>query len=50
MQFARSNSSILVNQRKYILDLLKEIGLLGYRVAETPIEQNLKLEVANKKK
>ena len=49
MEFARSKSDILVNQRKYILDLLKETGLLGCRIAETPIEQNLKLEVATKK-
>ena len=31
MEFARSKSGILVNQRKYILDLLKETGLLGCR-------------------
>lgn len=46
MEFARSKSGILVNQIKYILDLLKEIGLLGFRIAKTPIEQNLKLETA----
>ena len=28
MQFAKSKSGILVNQRKYILDLLKETGWL----------------------
>ena len=44
MEFDRSKSGILVNQRKYILDLLKETGLLGCWVAETPIENNLKLE------
>ena len=49
MEFARSKSGILVNQRNYILDLLKEIGLLGCRVAETPIEQNLKLDIAKEK-
>ena len=50
MEFARSKSGILVNQRKYILDLLKETGLLACRVAETPIEQNLKLEATTEKK
>ena len=35
---------IFVNQRKYILDLLKETGLLGCKVVETPIEANLKLD------
>ena len=49
MKFARSKSGILVDQRKYILDLLKETGLLGCRVAETPIELNLKLEAFAKK-
>lgn len=46
MEFARSRESISVNQRKYILDLLKEIGLLGCKVADTPIEANLKLSPA----
>ena len=46
MEFARSKSGILVNQRKYMLDLPKETSLLGCRIAETPIKQNLKLEVA----
>ena len=48
MEFARSKSGILINQRKYILDMLKETGLLGFKVAKTPIEQNLKIEVATK--
>ena len=46
MEFARTKSGIFINQRKYILDLLKETGLLGCRIVETPIEQNLKLEAA----
>lgn len=32
--------------REYFIDLHKETGLLGCRVAETPIEPNLKLLVA----
>ena len=44
MKFARSKECIFVNQRKYILDLFKETGLLGFKVAETPIEANLKLD------
>ena len=48
MKFARSKSDILFKQRKNIIDLLKETGLLGCKVAETPIEQNLKLKVATK--
>ncbi|KAI9193816.1 hypothetical protein LWI28_000412 [Acer negundo] len=44
MEFARSKRGIFVSQRKYILDLLGEIGMIGYKAAETSIEPNLKLE------
>ena len=44
MEFARSKDGIFVNQHKYILDLLNETGMLGYKVAKTPIEPNLKLQ------
>ncbi|XP_059668772.1 uncharacterized mitochondrial protein AtMg00810-like [Cornus florida] len=44
MEFARSREGIFVNQRKYVLDLLNETGLLGCKAADTPIEVNLKLE------
>ena len=46
MEFARSREGIFVNQRKYILDLLEETGLLGCKATETPIEANLKLNPA----
>lgn len=46
MEFARSREGIFVNQRKYILDLLKETGLLGCKAAETPVEANIKLKPA----
>ncbi|KAK4847955.1 hypothetical protein QYF36_019274 [Acer negundo] len=42
----KSNRMIFVSQRKYILDLLGETGMIGYRAAETLIESNLKLEAA----
>ena len=32
------------NQRKYVLDLLDETGMLGCKPAETPIELNVKLQ------
>ncbi|RVX14578.1 Retrovirus-related Pol polyprotein from transposon RE1 [Vitis vinifera] len=44
MEFARSKEGIFVNQRKYVLDLLDEIGMLGCKPAETPIELNIKLQ------
>ena len=43
MEVARSKKGIMVNQRKYILDLLKETGMSGCRPVETPIDPNVKL-------
>ncbi|RVW21087.1 Retrovirus-related Pol polyprotein from transposon RE1 [Vitis vinifera] len=44
MEFARSKEGIFVNQRKYVLDLLDDTGMLGCKPAETPIEPNVKLQ------
>ena len=41
MEFARSKKGIFISQRKYILNLLSEMGLLGCKVVKTPIEPNL---------
>jgi len=46
MEFARSKEGIIVNQCKYVFDLLGETGLLGCKAAETPIEPNSKLQSA----
>jgi len=43
MEVARSRKGIVVSQRKYILDLLKDTGMSGCRPAETPIDPNQKL-------
>ncbi|KAA0066521.1 Retrovirus-related Pol polyprotein from transposon TNT 1-94 [Cucumis melo var. makuwa] len=43
MEVARSKEGIPVSQRKYTLDLLTEIGMLGCRPADTSIEFNCKL-------
>ncbi|KAG8479954.1 hypothetical protein CXB51_025047 [Gossypium anomalum] len=43
MEIARSKAGISISQRKYVLDLLSEVGLLGCKPAETPMEPNLKL-------
>src|SRR6266498_2605339 len=43
IEIARSSKGIVLSQRKYILDLLNETGMLGYRTVSTPIKQNHKL-------
>ncbi|KAL0545996.1 hypothetical protein IC582_015900 [Cucumis melo] len=43
MEVARSKEGISMSQRKYTLDLLTEIGMLGCCPADTPIEFNCKL-------
>ena len=45
MEVARSKFGITISQRKYVLDLLKDMGMLGCRPAETPMEPNGKLRV-----
>jgi hypothetical protein len=40
---ARSKHDIFISQRKYILDLLKETGMLGCKVIDNPVEVNVKL-------
>ena len=39
----RSPRGIVLSQRKYVLDLMDETGMLGCRSTTTPIEQNHKL-------
>jgi hypothetical protein len=43
IEVSRSSKGIYLSQRKYILDLLSEVGMLGCRPALTPIEQNHRL-------
>jgi Reverse transcriptase (RNA-dependent DNA polymerase) len=38
IEIATSSKGIFLSQRKYILDLLKEIGKLGVKPAGTPME------------
>ncbi|KAE8668064.1 putative ion channel POLLUX-like 2-like isoform X2 [Hibiscus syriacus] len=43
MEIARSRKGICVSQRKYVLDLLKETGMLGCKPADTPMDSTTKL-------
>lgn len=44
IEVLRSQAGIYICQRKYILDLLTEVGMLDAKPADTPIVQNHKLE------
>lgn len=44
MEVARSKEGISVSQRKYVLDLLKDTGLMGCKPVDTPMDPNVKLE------
>jgi hypothetical protein len=43
MEVARSKKGIYVSQRKYVLDLLKETGMLGCKPAETLMDSTKKI-------
>jgi hypothetical protein len=43
IEVVRSSRGIMLSQRKYVLDLLDETGMLRCRPTTTPIEQNHKL-------
>jgi len=40
IEISRGSKGVFLSQRKYILNLLNETGMLGCRPAATPIEQN----------
>ncbi|XP_020214429.1 uncharacterized protein LOC109798521 [Cajanus cajan] len=47
IEVARSCEVIFISQRKYVLNLLSEVGLLDCKLATTPIPQNLKVVETN---
>ncbi|XP_019051587.1 PREDICTED: uncharacterized protein LOC109114032 [Nelumbo nucifera] len=45
IEVARSKKGIYISQRKYVIDLLREVGKLDCKPIETPIDPNHKLGV-----
>ena len=45
IEVARNKTGISVSERKYVLNLLKETGMMGCKPANIPIDPNLKLEI-----
>ena len=43
IEIAQSKEDISLSQMKYVLDILKETGLLGSKPIETPMDPNVKL-------
>jgi hypothetical protein len=43
IEVVRSKHGIFISQQKYILDLLKETGMLGCKATDNPVEVNVKL-------
>ena len=43
IEIARSTRGLVLSQRKYVLDLLYETGLLGCKSTDTPMDSNIKL-------
>ena len=44
IEVASSSKGIFLSQMKYVLDLLQEVGMLGCKPSDTPIDPNQNLE------
>ncbi|KAI3766949.1 hypothetical protein L2E82_17029 [Cichorium intybus] len=47
IEVTRTRDGLVLNQRKYVLDILNDCGLQGCRPCTFPMEQNLKLDKDN---
>ena len=43
IEIAQSKSGMVMNQRKYAVEILEETGMLDYKPIDTPIDPNVKL-------
>ena len=43
VEIAQSNFDMVTSQRKYVLDILEEIGTLDCKPVDTPMDPNVKL-------
>ena len=43
IEAAQSNSDVVISQKKYTLDTLKDIGMLDCKFIDTPMNLNVKL-------
>jgi len=43
IEVVRSKKDILLSKKKYILNLLSEVGMLGRRGIDSPMDMNTKL-------
>ena len=43
IEIAQSNSGVVMSQRKYVLDILEETGILECKPVDTPMDPNVKL-------
>ncbi|CAL2231010.1 unnamed protein product [Prunus armeniaca] len=44
IEVACSKSGVSISQRKYVLDILDDVGYFGAKPVEFPMEQDLKLQ------
>ena len=43
IEVAQSQEGIVISQRKYVLDILEETGILDCKPVDTPMDRNVKL-------